>query len=367
MSRYPFIAAAIVAAYGMPAQAAPAGTPTLGDVLAASEIAVTGYVDTSYTYLTGAGLFTSGTPNRVYDRERNSFNLHAVDIAVAHLPKEGFGAFGQLDFGSDANVTAAAGSGGADEVDVQEAFLQYAVGPVTVIGGKFATLAGAEVIESPSNLNFSRSILFGYAIPFTHTGLRASFAVSDALKLTAGINNGWDVLKESASEGNKTLEFGVSTAPLKDLSLNAAVYYGEEPIAAGLGATDRALLDVTATYNLSDALSFALNADYGMQEDGAGTDDAKWIGLAGYANYKFAPQWRVAVRAEQFDDKDGYRTGVVQKWSEATATLAFMPTSNTELRLEGRHDRSNQTVFVEPDGNVKKSQSSIALEGIYKF
>ena len=49
MSRYSLITAAIVAAYGVQAQAAPAGTPTLGDVLAASEIAVTGYVDTSYT------------------------------------------------------------------------------------------------------------------------------------------------------------------------------------------------------------------------------------------------------------------------------------------------------------------------------
>ncbi len=40
--------------------------------------------------------------------------------------------------------------------------------------GKFVTPIGAEVIESQDNWNYTRSTLFGYAIPFYHTGLRAT-------------------------------------------------------------------------------------------------------------------------------------------------------------------------------------------------
>jgi len=29
--------------------------------------------------------------------------------------------------------------------------------------------------------NYSRSILFGYAIPFAHTGIRATYAASDSM------------------------------------------------------------------------------------------------------------------------------------------------------------------------------------------
>ena len=36
--------------------------------------------------------------------------------------------------------------------------------------GKFVTSAGAEVIESKDNWNYSRSLLFAYAIPYWHFG-----------------------------------------------------------------------------------------------------------------------------------------------------------------------------------------------------
>ena len=346
--------------------------PTLGDVLKASDIAINGYIDTSYTYLSGSGTFTSGTADRVYDRERRSFNLHTVDLSVGYQPASGFGGFAQVDLGSDAMVSASAGTSSTDDVDVQEAYLQYASGKFTIIGGKFATTAGAEVIESPSNLNFSRSILFGYAIPFTHTGLRATYAASDALKFFGGVNNGWDVVKESASgDGgtDKTLELGVSASPTKALSLAAGIHRGEEPgnVAGQNGM--RSLLDLVATFAVSDALSFTLNYDRAEQDKAlVGGDKAKWSGIAGYVNYKLSDTWRVAFRTESFDDKNGFRTGVTQKWKESTLTLANTPSKNVELRAEVRRDSSDKSSFNEP-GNAtnKKNQQSAALEAIYKF
>ena len=344
--------------------------PTLADVLKASDLSVTGYIDTSYTYLTGSGTFAGTTNfNRVYDRERRGFNLHTVDFSVAYQPASGFGAFVQVDLGTDADVSAAAGSGAADNTDVQEAYLQWTSGPLTVIGGKFATLAGAEVIESPSNLNFSRGILFGYAIPFTHTGVRATIAPTDQLKFIAGINNGWDVLKETATvpvANGKTIELGVSATPLKELTLNAAYYFGDD--AGGAAVGERDVLDLVALYNLSDALSFAFNYDRGAQDNAlAGGGTAKWDGIAAFVNYKLNDLWRVAFRVESFDDKHGFRTGVAQVWKETTATVAYTPAKAVELRGEVRFDKSNQSSFDEPDGTPDKKQHSVGLEAIYKF
>src|SRR5712691_6076891 len=178
----------IAAALAVPAiaaaqQAAKPSVPTLDQVFEASGIAVDGYIDAGYSRLSGTGTFTSapgvpGVPNRVFDTERNSFLLHQAAINIGKQPKEGFGGFANLTLGKDADVIAPFDSnpGATKKFDVTQAFAQYATGPFTVIAGKYVTAAGAEVIKSPSNVNYSRSILFGYAIPFTHTGVRATYA-----------------------------------------------------------------------------------------------------------------------------------------------------------------------------------------------
>ncbi len=362
---YTFFTASLIV--GVPVLAIADTTPGLGAVMAASGISASGYIDTSYNYLSGSGQFTGGAANRVYDRERNSFTINMVDLTVSSLPAAGFGGLVNLNFGADANVNAPAGTGSVDEFDIQAAYLSYASSPLTVIAGKYVTLAGAEVIKSPANFNASRSILFGFAIPFTHTGVRASYAVGDKLTLVAGVNNGWDVFKDSASEARKTLELGLSATPITPLTIAAVTYVGKEPGAAGVAGT-RTLYDVVATFTVSQALSFAINYDNASQEDAVtvGTK-AEWSGVAGYVNFKFSDQWRIALRGETFEDTHGFRTGVVQTWDETTLTVAYMPSANVELRGEVRADKSDQASFQQTDGPAEDSQNSVGLQAIYKF
>lgn len=352
-------------------------TPTMGEVLKASGVTVSGYIDYSYNDLsTDQGSNTY----RSYDTERRGFNLQMVDLSVGYLPASGFGGFGELNYGSDAKTNAAAASSTADYTDVQQAYLQYASGPFTVMAGRYDTLAGAEVIQAPSNANFSRSFLF-YTEPAFHTGVRASYAASDALKFTAGVNNGWNVNKKSLkttvgtpaqSPTGNTLELGVSGTPAKILSLSAAYYNGQEsstPFGTALSkAGTRSLLDLVATINATDALSFVLSYDTGKQQYGATTTggDAKWNGTAGYANYKFSDMWRVSLRTESFSDKNGAATGTTQKLKETTLTVGYAPASSLELRAEYRKDKSDKDVFTE-SGSLKKTQNSLGLEALYKF
>jgi hypothetical protein len=363
----------------------------------------TGYVDVGYTGLSGRGAFnttpngpgvTLGGPNRVFDFRRNSLDLHQVGLTLSSQPKEGIGGLVNLTLGRDADVIAAyatgpsngagcnlatgqtASGGGCHKTgyDVTQAFVQYATGPVTVIGGKFVTSAGAEVINSTGNTNFSRSILFGYAIPFTHTGARVSYVASDTLTFIGGINNGWDDLKDT--NNSKAGELGVTFAPVKEVSLSAMIHSGKERV-GGLVKTGpegtRTLVDLIGTFNATDKLTFILNYDYATQENATtatanGADTAKWQGVAGYANYQINDNWRISLRGEYFDDGDGYRTGVVQKWKEATLTVGYTPIKNLELRGELRGDRSNVQAFVNSDSvTASNNQRSVGLEAIYKF
>lgn len=348
-----------------------------------------GHIDIGYTALSGWGKFINGVNDRVFDFDRDSLSLQAIDLTLSKLPESGFGALVNFTIGKDADTIAAYGTidksrGPANGVhkkfDVTQAYAQYASGPVTVILGKFVTLAGAEVIKSPSDVNYSRSILFGYAIPFTHTGVRATYKASDTLSLTAGVNNGWDDFQDT--NGAKTLELGVAYAPIKAFSLAAQAYSGKEqifnyPTVSPVGGT-RNLIDVVATYNATDKLSFVFNYDYGSQANATlingTTGTAKWDGVAGYVNYQFNEKWRLSLRGEYFNDRDGYRTAVEpgktsgQKWKEVTATLAYLPTKDTEVRVEVRGDRSDQKVFLDSDGITPvSSQRSFGLEFLYKF
>ena len=381
MLRNKLLAAAVVSAFASPMvaiaeDAKPAGPaiPTMSQILDSSGITLNGYIDTAYSHLSGTGAFSSRVPDRVFDTEPNSFNLHQAAVTIAKQPTEGFGGVVNLTTGRDAKVIHSFDTNTESQFDVTQAYAQYAHGPLTVIAGKYVTNAGAEVINSTNDVNYSRSILFGYAIPFAHTGLRATYAVNDKLSVFGGVNNGWDDVKDTNKQ--KTLELGFSVTPIKPLTIAVVDYAGSERV-GGLTATGpegmRNILDLVATYTATDKLSFILNYDYGSQDKAStvtpnGKEKAKWSGLAGYVNYLLTDTWRLSVRGEYFNDKDGYRTGVVQKWKEATVTLAYLPSKSLEFRGEARTDKSDQSSFIKSDdGTTGKSQFSYGLEGIYKF
>ena len=373
------IASAVSAAFAAPtlALAQAARAPTLSQVLEASGLDVSGYIDAGYSYanrnLEGAGVTT-----RVFDSQNNSFDLHQFGLRVAKQPTRGFGGVVNITAGSDARVIHAfpETTAPASLFDITQAYGQYASGSLTLMAGKFVTLAGSEVIWSPSNGNFSHSILFG-AIPFTHTGVRAGYAVSNTVTLYGGINNGWDQLTDANK--NKTLELGASITPIRPLTINVTGYFGKEravapgtPAVAGAQDT-RNLLNVVANYTINNRMSAGGELLY-VSQDGVAGGTAKYNGLAGYFTYSLNREWRVAARAETFDDKNNFHfapnnqpAGTDVKYNEITATLAYLPSSSVELRGEVRGDRSDKGVFINSNGSTAKTLQTFGLQGIYKF
>jgi hypothetical protein len=327
-----------------------------------------GYVDAAYSYLSEGGVFTGGAANRVFDTQPDAFNLHQAALFANINAKEKFGAYVNLTAGDDAAVIKSFGSN-TDQLDVTQAYFRFQSGNTTFIAGKFVTLAGAEVIDSRSMPVYSRGILFGYAIPFTHTGVRATFAASDKFGISIGANNGWDQMKDTNTD--KTYEVGVSVTPSMAFSLYANYYSGKEgPIGA---EANRELFDLVVNINISDKLGLTFNYDDATQKGAIGgltPTDADWSGYAGYLKYKFSDTWYGLLRYEDFDDKNGFRTGVAggQKWKETTVALAFTPTKMAEIRFELRDDSSNKNSFVNREGTgAGDSQNSYAVEFLYKF
>ncbi len=364
-------AALAVPAISVAQQAAPA-VPTLDKVLDASGISVSGYIDTAYQHANRD--IENGFSPRVFDSQNNSFVLHQFGLQVAKQPKQGVGGLVNITAGKDAQVIHSFPDASGSMFDITQAFAQYATGPLTVMAGKFVTLQGSEVIWSPSNNNFSRSILFG-AIPFTHTGVRASYAATDTVTLYGGLNNGWDQMTD-ANKG-KTLELGATLTPIKPLSITVSDYRGQEPTGGGENGT-RNSFNFVAAYTVMEPLTLGFEFLKVDQENAAsvaspGTRiDAKYTGVALYGAYMFMPKVRGALRFESFDDKDGFHFGFPAgttsptKYRETTLTLGYLAADNLEVRGEVRMDRATQPVFTD-GANLSKSLTTFAIQALYKF
>ena len=362
------VAAAVVAA-GTPSYAANAA-----DVVKGAK--VSGYVDTTYTYNLNAPQSRLNAL-RVFDTEANSFLLNNSELSFVKDAPAGGAGFGLvLNYGTDAQATQAAGSitdstGDTvkDDFDIQEGFVSYGFksGKGWWRLGKFVTLHGAEVIKSTGDYNISRSFLFGYAIPFTHTGLRVHYEVGPNLSGHFGVNNGWDNLKDDGTGKTAELQVGLSLPDMLALSVTG-MYGPEDNGSAGTDQDSRGLVDVVATLTPANNMTVVLNYDRASQaKANGGAAPALWQGYAAYLNMGLGEKHSATVRGEVFDDHDGYRTGTVQTLKEVTLTLSCKQVDNLEMRAEYRYDMSNQNVFQDDKGVAKDTQSTVGVQLIYSF
>ncbi|TMG73105.1 MAG: porin, partial [Betaproteobacteria bacterium] len=336
---------------------------------------VSGYIDVGYTHADrNIELFapTSAARPRVFDNQNNSFELHQLGVTISKQPRAGFGGLVNFTTGKDAPVINSLNPNDppASQFDLTQAYAQYARGKLTLIAGKFVTLHSTEVIASTGNTNISRSILFG-SVPFTHTGVRGSWALNDQVSFYAGLNNGWDQLTDQNRP--KTVELGASLNPVKPLTVMLSAYSGKESfLPNGTGPVNqgtRTSINAVASYTISDPLSVGVEYLQVSQEvPGAATNKPKYNGVALYGTYMFTPRYRGVLRYESFDDKDGLRFGPTgQKYKEVTVTGSYLAADNFEMRAEVRRDSATNPVFPEFAGPLSKSLMTLALQGLYKF
>lgn len=327
------------------------------------ELGISLYLQGSYLY-NFKNSATQENEFRVFDHKANSFVLDLAQIVLtkdATLNNAGYKL--KLSAGETAKWIHSRGLGASsDSFDLTEAYISY----LAAIGsglrfdlGKMATYHGAEVIEAKDNPNYSRSLLFNYAIPFTHTGLKVSYKFSDTLNSGLYVVNGWDNTDDNNK--GKTLGLSVGVTPIEQISMLFNFMYGPEK--DNNTKDNRSLFDWVATVKLLKNLTLILNVDY-VKEENNGSQNSRWYGYAGIVKYEFTDSFSTAVRAEYFNDKNGVRTGTVQKVKEITVTPEFKLAKDLLLRPEYRHDWSDQQVF---NSITRKTQDTFSIGVMYTW
>lgn len=354
------------------------------------DIEVHGFATSSYTY-NFAKPSDKTNAHRVYDFDDDSFKLDNAEIVfkrdAAQTGDVGF----RLDMtygfsgpqvnkssGGAQNVTLSNGTTADvndDDFDLQIGFVQYnaPVGNGLMIDvGKFATHIGAEVMDGYDGFNytFSRSFLFNYG-PFTHTGVRAQYQLTDTIGLLGMVSNGQD----NTIDNNRAKGFGgqVSWA-VSDSAVVYLNYFGSaEPQTGEPDNSDdlRNYFDTVVEVSLSEKLLLNLNAVYGSERNATGlnTGNHTWWGFSGIARYSVNNWLSLNFRGQTFHDQDGARTGsrVKQKLWAMSLTPEAKINNNMVVRAEYRHDESDIASFTGQRGAGQYTQNTIAFNALFYF
>lgn len=221
---------------------------------------------------------------------------------------------------------------------------------VTLTFGNFNTFLGYEVISPVANFNYSTSYLFSYG-PFSHTGLKADFALSDDLSLMLGVFNDTDL-----TEFNPTGDYAAGAQlGYKDQYLN--LLYDPSFFE----------IDFTGGFNLSDDFFLGINAAYLSLEDDAGG----FMGAALYPQYTVSDTSAIGLRVEYFAEDENFGaigSGVADtSVIAATLTGSFTIEDDLIIKPEIRLDSASDDAFIDNDLAATKSLGSFLIAAVYKF
>jgi Putative beta-barrel porin-2, OmpL-like. bbp2 len=376
---------------------------------------------------------------RSFEAPTNGFNFNMAELILDKAPdatsaesrigyhiSAGYGYAARVIDGSD-NTGFSSTPGYGANFYLKEAYVSY-LAPVgkglTVTVGKFVTPIGAEVIESNANWNYSRGLLFNYAIPFFHFGASAKYAFNPKWAFTAYLVNGWNntvinhaplnVNGDSITGTSTGLTYGGSLAYTPNAKWSVIENYFAGPVLGafsdftGASISDwKQLSDTVISYTPNSKWAFMLNGDYGFGPRfySECDDDAivrpsviftcnepskasTWWGVAGYAKYTLSPKTNFAVRYEYFDDPQGYvglltNTGLSEInggsygpgfAQEVTGTYSYNLTSALLIRGEYRYDFASQPIFAQAISSPKndglgavKAQNTATISFVYSF
>jgi Putative beta-barrel porin-2, OmpL-like. bbp2 len=358
-----------------------------------------GYVDAYYSFNFNqpGNLGPSGNPNgidgngfRFFDENTNQFSLNSIEAVVDRAPDATAGGTGRagyhigIIYGQAAQIVNGTNNAtDASNLALKEAYVDY-IAPIgkglTLTFGKFVTPAGAEVIESNGNWNYSRSILFYYAIPFFHFGANAKYTFNSQWAVTGYLVNGWNNTKEV----NTGKTYGVSLAYTPNKQWTVIENYMAGPqddqfFTGYVGKPNdnyRQLSDTVITYAPSAKWNFIVNGDYGYGDKfgnftttAGNSKSVDWWGAAGYAKYAPNDKSYFAFRYEYYSDPQGFTMfgfGNNGHAGEGTATYAYNWTSGLQSRFEFREDYSNRG-FFEKGARFVQTQPALEVGLIYTF
>ncbi|MBI5970022.1 MAG: outer membrane beta-barrel protein, partial [Deltaproteobacteria bacterium] len=240
---------------------------------------------------------------RPFNNKDKSFGVEVAQLVFRQDAVEKGSSGFKLDLNFGNTVPQAIHStGNTGDLDLKQAYVSY----VADIGsglkldfGKFITEMGGEVIEGYEdwNYNYSRSLIFYYAIPYTHTGARGTYAFNDMFSLTGEVINGWDNVTDN--NGSKSICLHASVMPVKDVAVHLLWLGGPEQTDNDSNKRNIYEANVTAS-NIKDVvlkLDFVYGKEANVDVPAFGPVNATWSGIAAVARYSLSDKHALNVRA----------------------------------------------------------------------
>jgi len=276
----------------------------------------------------------------------NGFSLGMANFIVSYEgEKSGFVAdvvFGPR--GSDAVF----GSVGNSSEMVNQLYAYYNIAEgVTVTLGNFNTFLGYEVISPAANFNYSTSYMFSYG-PFSHTGAKVDFSISDDVSLMVGVFNQTD---QTEANYDRYTAFGAQLG-LYGQYLNL------------LAGDEYFQLDYTGGFDLSDSFFLGINATTATL-----AGDTGFAGVALYPQLTASDSFAIGLRGEFFSETEGF--GALVSDGDAdnfSLTLTGSFTSgNFMFKPELRLDSASSEIFAISPTETSESLASFVMAMIYTF
>ena len=218
---------------------------------------------------------------------------------------------------------------------VNQMYVYFNLGENTIITlGNFNTFLGYEVISPIANFNYSTSYMFSYG-PFSHTGIKADFSLSDNSSLMIGMLNPTDMTESNPDD---TYLLGVQYG-FNGQYLNY------------LGGQGYSQIDYTGGFDIGESFFLGINATSASQDLPDG--DRGFSGVALYPQLIFSESFSLGLRGEMFSDKNNF-TGIFGK--------ASGDADNTSLTITGSYSSGN--MILKPEIRIDSASEKIFKDGL---
>ncbi|MEO7976810.1 porin [Flavobacterium sp.] len=321
------------------------------DAPESTPLEITGSGDLYYKYDFAK---TSNIPTS-FATDHNSVSLGMLDIAlkkkiknVSFVGEISFGPRGQFQSIPNSDGTYDEGNG-FNSFHIQNLYATYEVSDkLSLTAGYMGTFIGYEVISPVSNFHYSTSYLFTNG-PFQNAGIKANYAITEKFGAMLGLfNDTWNSYQADPQKGLNAVGGQLSFVADK-----ASAYLNFMD-----GSVSGTIVDLTATFQISDKFKLGVNA-----ADFSNEGDVGYTGAALYPSYAITDAFALGLRAEYFKKKEGSGdndvTALTLSGNYKINGLTIIP----EFRLDSNSDE----VFVDSDLLPTKSASQVLLAVVYGF
>jgi hypothetical protein len=234
--------------------------------------------------------------------------------------------------------------------------------------GIFASHIGFESAISSDNWTMTRSILAENS-PYFLSGAKLTYNPNEKWKIGLLILNGWQRIQPL--KGNSLPSFGTQMCytPTNNISLNWNTFIGTDD--PDLDRRMRYFNNFYGQFKLTEKFGLIAGFDIGAQQTSKkNTTYNFWLSPVLIGQYVIDEQWKTALRAEYYQDKNGVIISTPTlngfRTSGLSLNLDYSPLSSLLFRIEGRWLNGDHH-FLDAQSSTSNNNLMVGPSVAYKF